>query len=351
MNQKISKALSAKITHLSALMTLFVVYIHYSAMSGDIYSGDQSAVWLALVDYFGQGITRNAVPLFFIISGILAFWNAEEENGHRVLIQGAKKRIRTLGIPYVLWNFIAMVFFLTLEFYNTKVLPSLSFAHVFGSLFNHQHNGPLWYVQELLIYSWFAPLLYSVIKKRTGFCIAVAVFTLQYLFTHNIIRGSVFYILGAGMALHARKSINHPQKNTIAVCALFVFVITQVWRLAAFDASVPIDVARGTVEYRMIEYLGPISLWFAADMLPYEKMPVLRVERETFAVYVTHIMTLSLATSTVMNRIVKLPTTSFLYAVFMFFLTPLFIYLATVLLAGMVKKIVPKVYRIAMGGR
>ena len=153
------------------------------------------------------------------------------------------------------------------------------------------------------------------------------------------------------MALHARKSINHPQKNTIAVCALFVFVITQVWRLAAFDASVPIDVARGTVEYRMIEYLGPISLWFAADMLPYEKMPVLRVERETFAVYVTHIMTLSLATSTVMNRIVKLPTTSFLYAVFMFFLTPLFIYLATVLLAGMVKKIVPKVYRIAMGGR
>lgn len=350
MRDKVSKELSAKITHLSALMTLFVVFIHYSSMCEN-YCGTHRKGFLAMVDYFGQGLTRNAVPLFFIISGILAFWNADQKNGGGALVRGAKKRILTLGVPYVIWNCVASAFFIALEFYNMGSIPSISLTFILKCLFNHQYNGPLWYVQKLLIYSWLAPILYYVIRNRIGFCIAVAVLTLQHVFLHDYLPGLVFYIIGAGIALHAKNRINHPQKNTTAVCALLVFVITQVWRIAAFDAAIPIEVARRTVQYRIIEYLGPIALWFAVDLLPFTKLPVARVERETFSVYVTHIMTLSLVTSTVVNRIVKLPTTSLLYAVFMFFLTPLFIYLATVLLAGMVKKIVPKVYRIAMGGR
>lgn len=351
MKDRISKELSAKITHLSALMTLFVVFIHYSAMNGDLYSDDQNALWLALVDFFGQGITRNAVPLFFLISGILAFWNVEAKNGQSVLIQGAKKRIRTLGIPYLLWNCIATVFSLVLEFCSTKSMPSISFAYILRCLFNHQHNFSLWYVQKLLTYSWLAPVLYYAIRKRIGLYTVLAVSLLQHVFLYDFLPGFVFYVLGAGLALHAKKRINHPHKNSVAVCALVVFVIIQVWRITAFDASVPIDVARGTIEYRMIELLGPIALWFAVDMVAFAKIPVLCVERETFAVYVTRVMTLSLVTSTVMNRILKLPTTSLLYAIFMFFLTPLVIYLVTVLLAGVMKKIMPKAYSIAMGGR
>ena len=80
MGIKISRELSTRITHLSALMTLFVVYIHYSAMC-DAFCGEQDAWWLILEDYFGQGLTRNAVPVFFIISGILAFWNVTMETG------------------------------------------------------------------------------------------------------------------------------------------------------------------------------------------------------------------------------------------------------------------------------
>ena len=80
MRDKVSKELSAKITHLSALMTLFVVFIHYSSMCEN-YCGTHRKGFLAMVDYFGQGLTRNAVPLFFIISGILAFWNADQKNG------------------------------------------------------------------------------------------------------------------------------------------------------------------------------------------------------------------------------------------------------------------------------
>lgn len=287
-------------------------------------------------------------------SSYQAFWRFGmpiKNGGGGTLIGGAKKRILTLGVPYVIWNCVASAFFIALEFYNTGSIPSISFTFILKCLFNHQYNGPLWYVQKLLIYSWLAPILYYVIRNRFGFYIAVVVLTLQHIFLHDCLPGLVFYIIGAGMALHAKNRINYPQKNAITACALVVFVITQLWRIAAFDAAVLIEVARRTIQYRMIEYLGPIALWFAVDMLPFAKMRVLRVERETFAVYVTHIMTLSLVTSTVVNRILRLPTTSLLYAVFMFFVTPLVIYLITVLIAGKMKKLMPNVYRIAMGGR
>ena len=153
------------------------------------------------------------------------------------------------------------------------------------------------------------------------------------------------------MALHMKDKINNPQNKSVAVAALAVFVITQVWRILIFDASIPIAVARTTLPYRTIELLGPIALWFAADLIPFKRIPILSIEKENFAVYVTHYMTVSVVTSTAVNSLLQLPTASLVYAVFMFFVTPLAIYILTVLVAGLIKKLVPNIYRVAMGGR
>ena len=173
---------------------------------------------------------------------------------------------------------------------------------------------------------------------------------IQHLFMYDLLPGSLFYVLGACMALHMKDKINNPQNKSVAVAALAVFVITQVWRILIFDASIPIAVARTTLPYRTIELLGPIALWFAADLIPFKRIPILSIEKENFAVYVTHYMTVSVVTSTAVNSLLQLPTASLVYAVFMFFVTPLAIYILTVLVAGLIKKLVPNIYRVAMGG-
>ena len=83
-------------------------------------------------------------------------------------ITSTRRRLRTLGIPYLIWNSVATIFYILLEWRNTGSLPSLSGMFIIDCLFNNRYNGPLWYVQKLLIYSWIAPALYYVIRKRGG---------------------------------------------------------------------------------------------------------------------------------------------------------------------------------------
>ena len=56
---------------------------------------------------FSEGICRVAVPIFFLVSGYLFFVKLEEWNTN-IWIDKLKKRVKTLLIPYVLWNLITI---------------------------------------------------------------------------------------------------------------------------------------------------------------------------------------------------------------------------------------------------
>ena len=86
-----------------------------------------------MVDYFGQGISRNAVPLFFVISGMLAFWNVEAKNDRKAFVKGAAKRFWTLGIPYVIWN--CMVTITPLAIYTFTVLVAGFIKKLFPNIY------------------------------------------------------------------------------------------------------------------------------------------------------------------------------------------------------------------------
>ena len=88
-----STFLSHKITDSSVVFTLMVVFIHYSA-SCKLFKN--SNIWDRIIDYLGQGITRNAVPCFFLILGMFHFGKVDRES-NRSLIKGAQKRIFSLG--------------------------------------------------------------------------------------------------------------------------------------------------------------------------------------------------------------------------------------------------------------
>lgn len=81
-------------------------------------------------------ITHVAVPLFFVISGYLFFLNFTRWNVSTYL-KKIKKRMHTLVIPYILWNFAAVALVIIsevmLNIYKTKGFPNLN---VFSELFN-----------------------------------------------------------------------------------------------------------------------------------------------------------------------------------------------------------------------
>ena len=100
--------LSYKLKVLSLIAIIFVVFIHANINIPDstnfLYENS------AFLQYFiSQGITRTAVPMFFIISGYLYFISFDGTL-NTYLIK-TKKRIKSLVLPYFITSFSVFIFY------------------------------------------------------------------------------------------------------------------------------------------------------------------------------------------------------------------------------------------------
>ena len=153
---------------------------------------------------------------FFIISGFLFFYRKDFDKG--VYTQKLKTRVRTLLIPFVLWNIIAIVWQLkrflpgASLFYRPVVEIQLSFVRIMNTFLCNVDNrgifvgppspeadnglcpidGPLWYVRELMVMAVLSPIIYWLLmKSRQWFVIVMG---LIWLFSSVILpRGNNVY--------------------------------------------------------------------------------------------------------------------------------------------------------------
>lgn len=99
---KIDSYNTKKIKVLSSVLILLVLYIH------SFYNEAIGTKYASFVQVFlgNGGVSNVAVPMFFAISGVLFF------NGVTSIkdcFPKIKKRIKSLLIPYVIWNIISLV--------------------------------------------------------------------------------------------------------------------------------------------------------------------------------------------------------------------------------------------------
>lgn len=342
----ISTFLSHKITHSSVIFTLMVIYIHYVAGS---HLSEGLSTFNRVIDYFGQGITRNAVPCFFLISGMLLFWKVDEKNNSS-LISGAKKRIFTLGVPYLIWNIVATIFYFVLDIITKSGEFQFSLGFFLECILNHKYNLPLWYIQYLLVFCICSPFLYYVIRKKSTYAVTMVFLCVLWFFYPSVL-GLMYFYLGAGLAYHKKEEVNSPVNKYILFFFVICFLLLQLYRLGIYDASIGFVEARERFSNRVYELLSPIALWFALDIIPFEKTSTYSFEKHTFIVYAGHYMVISLATASVVESFLKLPTSNPIYAFAMFVLIPLSIFWGGVLLSMLLKKIAPQLHKILVGGR
>lgn len=119
------------------------------------------------------GITMNvcsemATPMmgwFFFCTSYLFFRNI---NFFQEIFERLKKRYYTLFIPYVIWNTIGGVLHFLGGDFTGNMSPLYIFRHTY--LFYDGvgcGDGPLWYVARLFSYLLLAPIIYSLLKKRS----------------------------------------------------------------------------------------------------------------------------------------------------------------------------------------
>ena len=135
----------------------------------------------SIVDMCSIGFTSFAVPLFFAISGYLFFYQIGDFT-MEVYKHKLKRRVRTLLVPYIVWNLLALIIFTAKDLatgsdltYPLSLNAWWGIRDIGGSGMNwlgynvHECTAPLqvplWFVRDLIVLTLLSPLLHFFLKK------------------------------------------------------------------------------------------------------------------------------------------------------------------------------------------
>lgn len=159
--------------------------------------------------------------IFFMISGYLFFKSGYSFDSYRMKLQ---KRVKSLLIPYLLWNLLYLAFIWLLQTYapsligtGRKNVADYSFWEFLNSFWNFggMYCGmpvlyAFWFIRDLLVINLFAPIVFFLIKKLDVFpiIVIVVVFVAN---PFNLIatdldwaKGVLFYFIGAYFAVKGK---------------------------------------------------------------------------------------------------------------------------------------------------
>lgn len=166
--------------------------------------------------FFSQGICRTAVPAFFLISGYLFFSQLKQWN-HGIWIGKIKKRIKTLLVPYLIWNIIAFGAYFLAQCVKSRGLVSLIACfqsqgswHIFWDSSSGwmPMDFPLWFIRDLMAVALFCPIIYWLIKNKVGGLVSIITATIIHLLciwpiTNGLSSTAIlFFMMGAYLRLH-----------------------------------------------------------------------------------------------------------------------------------------------------
>lgn len=344
--------LSEKLKILSAIAIILVLYIH-SGFHDDEIRG------MVLNDYTQELIStfigRCAVPLFYTISGYLFFLKVPQ--GMRSIREKMHKRVHTLLIPYVITAlfYVAFQFLInsvpaTSKFVNSSILPVLqqSWPRVLLAIFYDYGSGVpvafhLWFVRDLLILVLLSPLLY-VLLRYLGWWWVLLAFVPAYASVPGFPAQALFWFsLGGALTRHSI-SVQHPRLGLgllalfLALCFLQLFSPElKFWQ----HLRIPLIL------------LGVAAIWLAYDALvpasfSLQRHPWLNtVCNFTFFVYLFHEPTLN-----VVRKLLVLVIGKNSLGYLVSYLASPWLFIAAATLAGIfLKKLAPRFYDIAVGGR
>ncbi len=344
---RISKEESGRLDILKAIAMVFVVFIHSFSVGMDFADGSGALDlprWLYLVELgVSQIIARCGVPLYFLISAVLLF------KSQRAYLPTIGKKAKSLLIPYLIWNTVWIGVFILLQslpftapFFSGKSTPILQ-----GSVWDwlglygigaRPMDYPLWFMRDLMVVMLCYPLIGWVAQKAPKILLAVSVAVVFVPVEFPFQDALGWFSLGACLVVldcHLTALDNIPLWKILPVyLAGFVGILfTYEWY------SRTVFIFLGIVFWvrlsKNIYHCQRLRGWFLA------------FSKWTFMVYVLHELTLSCVKKVCLRF---LPTTP-VFLLGEYLLLPVAVIAGCVAVGFVFEKILPKVYRVATGGR
>lgn len=184
--------------------------------------------------FFTLVVAQVAVPLFFFISGCFYFRDYKDFDLVKY-IQKQKRRIKTLIIPYLLWNtffwFLFSVFRLVAPSLINGGIPSIigvSWQDVLWVFWGSPEGGPidfpLWFIRDLITITFLSPIVYFILMRFKAGLLALMALAYLWIFAYpipllgnNICMCVFFFSLGGYFnKVLALDSLRKRMKNALA---------------------------------------------------------------------------------------------------------------------------------------
>lgn len=273
MTKLTSQSISAVRFPLIVMVVMLHTYIIDKPMGGVIWIRSGQFPILDIFAHLVQADIANvSVSLFFIISGFLFFqtshWSFESYKAKM------SWRVRSLLIPYLLWNtiyilYVAVIGLVHPAFLTDKIsFTQMSLCQIANAYWDlSQSLIPLWFVRDLMVINIFAPVIYLIIKK-SGLVLPIVLMALwimqKYVWVPGIgVRCSAFYVLGAWASLNSEKvEVFFDKYGKLAiVCSLTLFIVdTVLWYIGLYNVHYnQFTLAFGAVAFFCFIRLGVVN--------------------------------------------------------------------------------------------
>ncbi|MBE6877564.1 MAG: acyltransferase [Ruminococcaceae bacterium] len=348
----ISKDTSNKIIFVQFIASIIIVLDHSFNYLGFVATTKFENIVHFFVEASGKWATNIVMPMFFTISGFLLFKNI----CNLVSLAGLKSwyysklksRFKTLFIPFICWNSIWCIFFITigkLGLTSGNVDTSITITNILAGIFYYKYNEVYWYVFILLIYVITSPLLYCLLKNKNLsiiFMISLIIIS-NITYPSNVLNllttfNSIFYFaLGAFVAIYYPNFVNYKYNNHYILSSLALFLISIT--LLYFN----------NYTYKIITFvfrtLGMCSFWIFMDFS--RRMNIRSYMKYSFYIYSMH-----KPVQQIFNKIfsIILPTNLISYLINFYggtILTLIVIFIAALVLT----RYFPKIFSLLNGGR
>ncbi|WP_041139751.1 acyltransferase family protein [Beduini massiliensis] len=345
----ISKKLSKTLLSINIIFALMIVYMH--ATNIKIYDYNTSrfgSLFNTFQIIMSKDILAVCVPGFFIISAYLFYINLEFNTIKTKIF----KRIKTIFVPYLIWNTIALLYFFIISNLFSNLMNmnkiELTFQTLFSGIFLFQYSPVNWFIYQLIIFILLSPILYVVCSNKKSCIISMIIISILVLFNYNNsfistssfmpclrIDSLLYYVFGIYMAKH-NNILENIEQNFSMYKACAIFLISQI--------IIYVDYLS---QYNLF-FIGVILYFIALIRFFYGKYwKFLDKSFTSFFVFQIHGFILEPIEKIIFlvfgNRIV--------FGVLDYFIAPIicliFIYIITIIM----KKYTPGFYKLLVGGR
>lgn len=222
--------------------------------------------------FFSQAFCRMAVPTLFLISGYLFFQGLGEWRWDRWFSK-IKKRIKSLLIPYVIWNVIAFFVFYSFQCIKQGELVNIikyfneqGYLHIFWD----SHGGwmpidfPLWYIRDLMVVILVTPLIFLYVKKTRliGVLFLGGIHLMGFNLPHLGWGAPFFFSLGCYLQMKNKdlfESLSPFRIVSYVLTAILLLIITVVWGRYPINSYLH-SALMITGSIVMIQFVGTIAI-------------------------------------------------------------------------------------------